>query len=363
MNSQQTILRSGVRSIIGAVLASTLMCSTSLAQTPAQQPQPQRPRAVAPAAPAAAAHPAAAAPARPAPAVAAVPAAAAAPRVAEGEVVARIGGRDVTTTEVRNFISGLGAREQVALARDPALLSQAVRLMLANQLVLKEAEGKKWQDQPAVAAQLQRIKDGAIVESYLQTVSNPPSSYPEEAEILKAYDANKTAFLVPRQFRIAQIFVALETNADNETKDKARKKLTELQGKLKQPKADFAAIAQESSDQRDTAERGGELGWVPENQIRPEIKTQVMGLSNGAMSEPIQLDDGWHIIKLIETKAAETRSLADVREVIVQQLRSQRAEAIRRAYLARVLEQSPPAINELALAKVFNQQPDATPTR
>lgn len=356
-NSRQSILRSGVPSVIGTALAGVLMCSTSLAQAPAQQPQPQRSRAAAPAAPA---HPAAVAPARPA---APVAAAAATPRAAEGEIVARIGGRDVTSTEVRNFIGGLGAREQVALARDPALLSQAVRLMLANQLVLKEAEGKKWQDQPAVAAQLQRIKDGAVVESYLQAVSVPPSNYPEEAEVQKAYDANKTAFLVPRQFRIAQIFVAQEAAADNETKEKARKKLAEIQGKLKQPKVDFAAIAKESSDQRDTAEHGGELGWVPENQIRPEIKTQVMGLSNGAMSEPIQLDDGWHIIKLIETKAAETRSLADVREAIVQQLRSQRAEVIRRAYLARVLEQSPPAINELALTKVFNQQPDATPTR
>lgn len=352
MTSRPSILRSGVRSIIGATLAAALMCSTSLAQTPAQQPHPQRPRAAAPTAPATAA------PARPAAAVTAGRAAAAAPRAVEGEVVARIGGRDVTTTEVRNFIVGLGVREQAALARDPALLSQAVRLMLANQLVLKEAEGRKWQDQPAVAAQLQRIRDSAIVESYLQTVSAPPASYPEEVDVLKAYDANKTAFLVPRQFRIAQIFVALEAGADNETKEKARKKLTEIQGRLKQPKADFAAIAQESSDQRDTAERGGELGWVPENQIRPEIKTHVMGLSSGTTSEPIQLDGGWHIIKLIETKAAETRSLPDVRDVIVQQLRSQRAEVIRRAYLARVLEQSPPAINELALTRVFNQQPD-----
>lgn len=346
----------GIRRVLGASLMSLLLSSASVAQTQShsqQQPQvPPKSRSAAPAA---------VAPTRPAPPSAAAPAkSAAAPAIprAEGEIVARVAGRDVTTAEVRAFVAGLGAREQAALARDPALLSQAVRLMLANQLVLKEAEAKKWQDQPAVAAQLARVKDVAIVESYMQAISNPPESYPEEAEVQKAYDANKSAFLVPRQFRIAQIFVALPTGADKETEDKARHKLTELQGKMKQPKADFAALAKENSDQRDTAERGGELGWVAETQIRPEIKTQVMGLSNNAVSEPIKLDDGWHIIKLIETKAAETRPLADVREPIVQQLRAQRAEAIRRAYLARVLEQSPPAINELALTKVFNLSPE-----
>lgn len=347
--------RFSCRQAIGATLASVLMCSASFAQTP--PPVQQKPRAVAPAA---------AAPTRPAPPPAAAPATSAiAPATtrAEGEIIARVAGRDITAAEVRGFIAGLAAREQAALVRDPALLSQAVRLMLANQIVLKEAQTKKWQDQPAVAAQLERVRDAAIVESYLQAVSVPAENYPDDAEVQKAYDANKTAFVVPRQFRLAQIFVALGAGADKDTEEKARKKLADLQAKVKQPKADFAALAKESSEQRDTAERGGELGWIPETQIRPEIKTQVMGLANNAVSEPIKLDDGWHIIKLIETKPAETRPLTEVRDLIVQQLRSQRAEAVRRAYLARALEQSPPAINELALAKVFGQPAEAAPSR
>ncbi len=348
-----------------AVFAGLLVCSTSYAQTQPQPQQPPKQRAAAPAATAPAA-PAPVAPTRSAPPTAAVPAtsatASATPR-ADGDIVARVAGRDITTNEVRGYIAALGAREQVALARDPAMLSQAVRLILANQLVLKEAEAKKWQDNAAVAAQLARVRDSAMVESYLQAVSTPPESYPDQAEVQKAYDANKTAFVVPRQFRIAQIFVALASGDDKETEEKARKKLTELQGKLKQAKADFAAIAKEASDQKETAENGGELGWVPETQIRPEIKTQVMGLANNAISEPIKLDDGWHIIKLLETKASETRSLSDVRPVIVAQLRAQRAEVLRRGYLAKLLEQSPPAINELALTKIFENPADKAPTR
>ena len=179
--------------------------------------------------------------------------------------------------------------------------------------------------------------------------------------IQNAYDANKSAFLVPRQFFIAQIYVALQGDADKATAEQASKKFAAIQLKLKQPDADFAAIARADSDAKEASDRNGEIGWVPETQLRPEIKTQVIGLAKNAVSEPIKLEDGWHIVKLIDTKAASTRSLAEVRDQLVQQLRDERANSSRRAYLAELLKQNPPAINELALAKILNKPDQAVP--
>ncbi len=329
-----------------------LVSSPGFAQAPNPQRPAQPPAAVRPAAPA----PAARAPTAPqAPPAAPAPTTALAPAVPSGEVIARVGSTDVTTDEVRSFMATLAPREQVAIARDPALLSQAVRIMLANQLVLKEALAKKWEQQPAVAAQLRQIQSNAITESYLQSVSTPPASFPDTADLEKAYDANKTSFVVPRQFQISQVFVALSKDADKAAEDKAKKKLAEIQGKLRQPGADFSAIARTESDDPETAARGGEIGLIPESQLRPEIKSQVMGMMPNAISEPIKLDDGWHIVKLLETKASYTRPLTEVRELLVQRLRAQQAEAMRRAYLAKVLEQTPPAINEIALSKMLGE--------
>jgi peptidylprolyl isomerase len=98
------------------------------------------------------------------------------------------------------------------------------------------------------------VRDSAIVESYLQAISVPPANYPDDAEVQKTYDANQSAFIVPRQFRIAQIFVAA-AEGNKTAADQARKKLTDIQARLKQRKADFAAIAKEMSDHRETAER------------------------------------------------------------------------------------------------------------
>ncbi len=80
-----------------------------------------------------------------------------------------------------------------------------------------------------------------------------------------------------------------------------------------------------------------------------------MGFAKGAVSEPIRLDDGWHILKLIDTKASYTRTLPEVRDQFVAQMRAERAAVLRRTYLAELLKQNPSAINEIALSKVFGE--------
>jgi peptidylprolyl isomerase len=271
-----------------------------------------------------------------------------------GEVVARVGSTDIGADDMRAYIASLGPREQAAVAQDPALLSQAVRMMLASRLVLQEANAKKWEQQPQVAAQLQKVRENALVELYLQSVSTPPANFPSDDDLQKVYEANRAAFQVPRQYQVSQIFIALPKDADKAAADAARKKLDDVQKKLKAPGADFAAIARTDSAASDSAERGGDLGLLPEDQIRPEIRAHITGLAKGGVSEPITLDDGIHILRLVDTKVPYTRTLPEVREQLVRQIRTQRAGALRQNYLAELLKQQPPIINELALAKLLD---------
>jgi parvulin-like peptidyl-prolyl isomerase len=274
---------------------------------------------------------------------------------ADSDVIARSGTLEVTAEDVRAFVASLDPREQAAVTNDSAMLSQAVRLYLANQILLKEALAKKWDKQPAVAEQLERLRQRAVADSYLGSVAVVPAGYPTDADLQSAYDANKTAFLMPRQFDIAQIFVAVAKGADQATQDKAKKKLDDITAKLKQKGADFGAIATTDSDDPESAKRHGEIAWLPEAQIATEIRGTVAGLTKGGISDPIRLDDGWHILELLDTKAAFTRPLADVRDQLVEKLRAQRAMAERRAYLEKLMQQNPPTINEIALSKVLTK--------
>jgi len=264
--------------------------------------------------------------------------------------VARVGGTNVSADDLRSYVAALGAREQEALAKDPALLSQTVRLLLANRLVLQQVVVKKWDQQPDVAAQLARVRESAVVELYLQSVSTLPANFPSEEDLQKVYEANRSALLAPRQFELAQIFIPAAKDADKTTEDKAKQSLDDILRKLKAPGADFAAIAAADNGAKD----GGSLGWAAENQIRPEIRTQVMGLAKNGVSDPIRLEDGWHILKLIDTRASYTRTLAEVHDQLAQQVRAERATMLRRAYLAEMLKQHPPVLNELALSGLFD---------
>ncbi len=85
-----------------------------------------------------------------------------------------------------------------------------------------------------------------------------------------------------------------------------------------------------------------------------------MGLAKNAISEPIRLDDGWHIIKLNDTKASYTRTLPEVRDQLVQQMRTERAKQLRQAWLGELIKRNPPVLNEIALSKVLGDQTKAT---
>jgi len=276
-------------------------------------------------------------------------------RTRAAEVLARVGGNDVTVEEVRGYVETLGAQEQSALSKDPSLLSQVVRTYLARQAVLREAQARKYDQQPTVRAQLDRVRDQALVDLYLDSVSHPPEGYPSDAELQAAYDANKAAFEVPRQLHLAQIFVALPKGADKAAEEKARRKVDEVVKKLKQKGSDFGALARTDSEDKQSAPQGGDIGWLAEAQVLPGIRSTAGALAKDAVSEPVRLDDGWHLLKLLDVRPPGTRPLAEVRDGLVQQLRAARARDLRQAYVSRLVEQSSPALNELALAKVLQK--------
>ncbi|RJF86546.1 peptidylprolyl isomerase [Oleomonas cavernae] len=269
---------------------------------------------------------------------------------AGAEVVARVGSVDITAAEVQAMLEGLPAQQREALAKDPALLGQTLRQLLATRLLYAEALARKWDQKPEVAAAIERARQGVVIENYLRSVAEPPADFPGDADIASAYEANKTSFLVPRQYRLAQIFIALPKGADKPAEEAARKKLDAVQARLKEKGADFAVVAAKLSDE-DAAR--GEIGWVRDDAIRPEIRDQVAGLPKDGISEPVRLDDGWHIVKLLDTKAAYTRPIAEVRAELVAALRRERAAADAQAYLARLLQANPAAINELALSRLL----------
>jgi parvulin-like peptidyl-prolyl isomerase len=239
------------------------------------------------------------------------------------------------------------------LSRDPAALNEFVRSLIVQQIVLKEALSKKWEQQPRITAQLDRLRQQAIAQTYLQSLSIPPENYPSATEVQAAYELLKknNALQIPRQYHLAQIYIACPKGADKAVEEKAQARIDALGKALKG--GDFASIAKSQSDDAASSQRGGDLGWVPDNQIQPEIRNVVTSLSKGNTSDTVRMNDGWHVIKLLDVKEPATASLDEVKAGLVRELRNQRAQDISKAYLAKVLQQNPVTLNEIAISKLL----------
>lgn len=272
-------------------------------------------------------------------------------------VAGRVGDQEVTTEEVRAALATLPPAEQARLTEDSALLQQMVRSILVRKAVLQELLDKKWDQSPEIKARMEQVREAALTESYLQTVSQPPDSYPNETELKSVYESTKPSLLVPRSYRLAQIFIASPKDGTAEELKKSRAKADDTYSRLLAPGGDFSAIAKAESQEPESAARGGEIGWLAENQIQPEILSQLPKLSLDVVSQPIKLNDGWHILKVLDAREPYTPTLEQVRSQLREQMRTERARANGQKFVEKLLQTRPVTLDEPAVSKAL--QPSA----
>ena len=260
-------------------------------------------------------------------------------------------GDRVSEDELLASISKLDPAEQAALTKDPELLKQVVQLMLAQRLLLNEARRNKWEERPEVQAKMERARETALAESWLQSVAAPPADYPNDGEIKAAYDAQKEALATPRQYQLAQIYIACPKGADKAAVQKAGTKLAAVKRMLSAYEEDFAAIARRESEDAATAAGGGEIGWLTDAQVQPELRPHITRLLKHEVSAPVRLNDGWHILKCLDKREAGTPPLADMRAKLVAQLRAERMKANSEAHVAKLLQENPVTVDESALVR------------
>ncbi|CAB3755269.1 peptidylprolyl isomerase [Paraburkholderia humisilvae] len=272
---------------------------------------------------------------------------------AQGDVIARAGDASVTQADMTAFLKALSPDIRTRLAADPAQLDRLVRAKLAASAVLAEAHAKGWDKQPQVTALIDETRRDVILRSYLASVSAPSADYPSDAEIQSAYDRNPALFTQPHAVRLSQIYIAVPAGADAATVDKARKQAADLARQARASGADFATLAKANSQESQSAANGGDMGFVPDGLLMPEIRKAVDGMKPGDVAGPLQTKAGFHVIKLTDTRAQSVRPLADVKEQLRAQLRQQREAQNAQAYMAKLADPSAATIDEDALKKAL----------
>ena len=171
-----------------------------------------------------------------------------------------------------------------------------------------------------------------------------------DQDITAYYNQHKSEFnLIEPQYHLAQILVTTQPNpqapnvagkAQNEAD--AKKKIQVIVNRLDSGE-DFASVAMALSEQPETAQNGGELGFVPESSLkgdRPAFEA-INKLKPGQYSPVLIVADpnshqifGFRVVKLISKEAAGQRELKDprVQQAVREQLRDRQEQLLKAAY-------------------------------
>ena len=157
-----------------------------------------------------------------------------------------------------------------------------------------------------------------------------------EKEIAGDYAANAYVYQQPEKVRARHILVKVARNATREQKDAARAKVDALKKQLDGGK-DFAELAKEVSEDV-SKPQGGDLGLQPREAWVPEFSAAAFALKVGEVSAPVESPFGFHLIKVEEKKAAESKPLEAVAGEIARKLwAKERSSALAKAEAEKAL--------------------------
>jgi peptidyl-prolyl cis-trans isomerase C len=140
------------------------------------------------------------------------------------------------------------------------------------------------------------------------------------------YQKNQDKFQQGPRVRASHILIGIPQNADAATKQQAKAKADALLKDLKAGK-DFAATAKANSQDPGSAPNGGDLGYFEQGQMVPPFEQAAFALKAGEMSEVVETQFGYHIIKVAEKQDSRVVPLEEAKGQIEEYLTQQNRHA------------------------------------
>ena len=206
-------------------------------------------------------------------------------KVEEGNpVVAKVDGKDITRVDVYRFIQTMptNVQQMPAVQIYPIAMEQVINARLVQNM----ADEADIEETPEFQKEMDMAKQQIKRNLYLQNQVNDKIT---ESRLKKIY--NDFIKKVPdvEERRARHILV--------ETEDKAKAVIE----KIEQGKESFEELATSLSI-GPTAPKGGDLGYFAESEMVPEFAEKAFSMKKGEVSEPVQTQFGWHVIKLVDIR-------------------------------------------------------------
>ena len=216
-------------------------------------------------------------------------------------VVARVNGAEITLGDVR--AAHLALPETYRSAPLSALFQPLVQQLVDRKLVVEAARASDLENDPEWRQAKQQTLERLMEQFYMLAVVVEAVT---DAAVRRLYQERHAGKPGAEEVRARHILVKTEAEA--------REALAQIRGG-----APFAEVARQRSGDG-SAVQGGDLGFFTREQMVPEFSQVAFALQAGELSEPVETQFGWHLIKLEERRQSPPPELAEVRDELRQEL-------------------------------------------
>jgi peptidyl-prolyl cis-trans isomerase D len=146
-----------------------------------------------------------------------------------------------------------------------------------------------------------------------------------EKEIEDYYQTNREAkFRKPKEVKLRYILVRIPPGADAKQRADAQTRANRILTEARAGK-DFAQLAKQESEDS-TSAKGGDIGWLTQEQLPSPLSKTVFSLAKGEISDPIETPMGFQIVKVEDVREEKTPSLREATAEITRTLKAEKAK-------------------------------------
>ncbi len=237
----------------------------------------------------------------------------------ENKVLAKVNGKEITQNDVNIFIERLGP-QHAAQFQGEAGQKQILDELVNQSLFCADAVENKINETDAYKDEMAKMSDMVLTQINVSNLVNSIQVTDEEAA--NYFEMAKANFAQPATADTSHILVA-----DEET-------CKDLRNKIINEEISFEDAAKEHSS-CPSKDNGGRLGSYPKGQMVPEYDAVSFEMSEGEISEPVQTQFGYHLIRLNSKTEGGEAVYEEVKDRVQKELLTQKQ---REAYVAKIAD-------------------------
>ncbi len=248
---------------------------------------------------------------------------------------------------INEYLTNLRLQEKIDLLIDDVLIQQQAKRLkidieekeveaiienIKKQYLINDAElrQKLKEDNISYEDFKMGLRNNLLKNRLLNRVISPEVNVNEQ-DLRQYYDKHKEEF-INEEYRLQQIFVSGQQSDGS-------KRISEAY-KLLQEGRTFETVVKDYSDDKKSAETGGDIGFAKKVDLIPQLREVAGLLAIGAYSSIITTPYGFHILKLSEKKKGETMTFEMAKDIINEKIIQEESEKRYKDYIAKLRKSS-----------------------